>query len=174
MSKMRWQHLLHCQAQHAYVWYSISIQHIVIHEGYCQHGHIMLSLWLWSGSLGVSVDVFLWNGSQPAQSFFVCLCHWLYFICFFNYYFFFLHLLQRAHLLDNTEKLERSSRRLQAGYQIAVETGTYSVLDWVKMAWCVCVGGVFMIVVRMSERQQIVLLTCEVGRYVCLGLGWGG
>ncbi|CAG00939.1 unnamed protein product, partial [Tetraodon nigroviridis] len=30
---------------------------------------------------------------------------------------------QRAHLLDNTEKLERSSRRLQAGYQIAVETG---------------------------------------------------
>ncbi|XP_029703329.1 vesicle transport through interaction with t-SNAREs homolog 1A isoform X6 [Takifugu rubripes] len=28
----------------------------------------------------------------------------------------------RAHLLDNTEKLERSSRRLQAGYQIAVET----------------------------------------------------
>lgn len=31
-----------------------------------------------------------------------------------------------------------------------------------------------MIVVRMSERQQIVLLTCEVGRYVCLGLGWDG
>jgi len=30
---------------------------------------------------------------------------------------------QRAHLLDNTEKLERSSRRLEAGYQIAVETG---------------------------------------------------
>ncbi|XP_063073071.1 vesicle transport through interaction with t-SNAREs homolog 1A isoform X2 [Engraulis encrasicolus] len=29
---------------------------------------------------------------------------------------------QRAHLLDNTEKLERSSRRLAAGYQIAVET----------------------------------------------------
>ncbi|XP_029562421.1 vesicle transport through interaction with t-SNAREs homolog 1A isoform X4 [Salmo trutta] len=29
---------------------------------------------------------------------------------------------QRAHLLDNTEKLERSSRRLDAGYQIAVET----------------------------------------------------
>ncbi|XP_029703300.1 vesicle transport through interaction with t-SNAREs homolog 1A isoform X3 [Takifugu rubripes] len=29
---------------------------------------------------------------------------------------------ERAHLLDNTEKLERSSRRLQAGYQIAVET----------------------------------------------------
>ncbi|XP_070976617.1 vesicle transport through interaction with t-SNAREs homolog 1A-like isoform X2 [Oncorhynchus clarkii lewisi] len=28
----------------------------------------------------------------------------------------------RAHLLDNTEKLERSSRRLEAGYQIAVET----------------------------------------------------
>ncbi|TKS89685.1 Vesicle transport through interaction with t-SNAREs -like protein 1A [Collichthys lucidus] len=39
---------------------------------------------------------------------------------------------QRAHLLDNTEKLERSSRRLEAGYQIAVETGTYSVLDWVR------------------------------------------
>ncbi|KAM7170402.1 vesicle transport through interaction with t-SNAREs homolog 1A isoform 2-T3 [Macrochelys suwanniensis] len=31
---------------------------------------------------------------------------------------------QRAHLLDNTERLERSSRRLEAGYQIAVET------DW--------------------------------------------
>ncbi|KAL6086393.1 hypothetical protein STEG23_009574, partial [Scotinomys teguina] len=29
----------------------------------------------------------------------------------------------RAHLLDNTERLERSSRRLEAGYQIAVETG---------------------------------------------------
>ncbi|XP_056285755.1 vesicle transport through interaction with t-SNAREs homolog 1A isoform X1 [Pseudoliparis swirei] len=29
---------------------------------------------------------------------------------------------ERAHLLDNTEKLERSSRRLEAGYQIAVET----------------------------------------------------
>ncbi|KAK3559471.1 hypothetical protein QTP86_013648 [Hemibagrus guttatus] len=32
---------------------------------------------------------------------------------------------QRAHLLDNTEKLERSSRRLDAGYQIAVETGVF-------------------------------------------------
>uniref|UniRef100_A0A8C7GLL1 Vesicle transport through interaction with t-SNAREs 1A n=1 Tax=Oncorhynchus kisutch TaxID=8019 RepID=A0A8C7GLL1_ONCKI len=32
---------------------------------------------------------------------------------------------QRAHLLDNTEKLERSSRRLEAGYQIAVETGAH-------------------------------------------------
>ncbi|XP_016107270.1 vesicle transport through interaction with t-SNAREs homolog 1A isoform X2 [Sinocyclocheilus grahami] len=31
---------------------------------------------------------------------------------------------QRAHLLDNTERLERSSRRLEAGYQIAVETET--------------------------------------------------
>ncbi|MGH0150289.1 UNVERIFIED_CONTAM: hypothetical protein FKN15_017270 [Acipenser sinensis] len=29
---------------------------------------------------------------------------------------------QRSHLLDNAEKLERSSRRLEAGYQIAVET----------------------------------------------------
>ncbi|XP_018082717.1 vesicle transport through interaction with t-SNAREs homolog 1A isoform X1 [Xenopus laevis] len=29
---------------------------------------------------------------------------------------------ERAHLLDNTERLERSSRRLQAGYQVAVET----------------------------------------------------
>ncbi|XP_057213839.1 vesicle transport through interaction with t-SNAREs homolog 1A isoform X1 [Triplophysa rosa] len=29
---------------------------------------------------------------------------------------------ERAHLLDNTERLERSSRRLDAGYQIAVET----------------------------------------------------
>ncbi|XP_036754391.2 vesicle transport through interaction with t-SNAREs homolog 1A isoform X1 [Manis pentadactyla] len=29
---------------------------------------------------------------------------------------------QRAHLLDNTGRLERASRRLEAGYQIAVET----------------------------------------------------
>ncbi|XP_040217552.1 vesicle transport through interaction with t-SNAREs homolog 1A isoform X2 [Rana temporaria] len=29
---------------------------------------------------------------------------------------------ERAHLLDNTERLDRSSRRLEAGYQIAVET----------------------------------------------------
>ncbi|XP_066549638.1 vesicle transport through interaction with t-SNAREs homolog 1A isoform X3 [Amia ocellicauda] len=29
---------------------------------------------------------------------------------------------ERAHLLDNTERLERSSQRLEAGYQIAVET----------------------------------------------------
>ncbi|KAB0405727.1 hypothetical protein E2I00_001568, partial [Balaenoptera physalus] len=33
---------------------------------------------------------------------------------------------KRAHLLDNTERLERSSRRLEAGYQIAVETA----LEW--------------------------------------------
>nr|XP_048279264.1 vesicle transport through interaction with t-SNAREs homolog 1A isoform X7 [Myodes glareolus] len=33
---------------------------------------------------------------------------------------------QRAHLLDNTERLERSSRRLEAGYQIAVETASSS------------------------------------------------
>lgn len=37
-----------------------------------------------------------------------------------------LFLFQRAHLLDNTERLERSSRRLEAGYQIAVETGKNS------------------------------------------------
>lgn len=85
-------------------------------------------------------------GPSPLnQFFFLCLFLWF-------YLFFSLHLLQRAHLLDNTEKLERSSRRLEAGYQIAVETGTYSVLDWV----------------RMSERQQIVLLICEVGGYMCL------
>uniref|UniRef100_A0A9J8CPH3 Vesicle transport through interaction with t-SNAREs 1A n=1 Tax=Cyprinus carpio carpio TaxID=630221 RepID=A0A9J8CPH3_CYPCA len=35
---------------------------------------------------------------------------------------------QRAHLLDNTERLERSSRRLEAGYQIAVETGSVELL----------------------------------------------
>lgn len=68
-------------------------------------------------------------GPSPLNQFFslfftVCLFLWL--------NFFFLHLLQRAHLLDNTEKLERSSRRLEAGYQIAVETGAYSVfgLGW--------------------------------------------
>lgn len=35
--------------------------------------------------------------------------------------------------------------------------------------------GGFKIVVRMSERQQIVLLICEVGGYVCLCVcgGWG-
>lgn len=72
--------------------------------------------------------------------------------------------------MDNTEKLERSSGRLQAGYQIAVETGMYYVLDWVRMEWWG--GGVgvgFKIVVGMSERQQIVLLICVVGGYVCLG-----
>ncbi|XP_039991278.1 vesicle transport through interaction with t-SNAREs homolog 1A isoform X6 [Xiphias gladius] len=37
---------------------------------------------------------------------------------------------QRAHLLDNTEKLERSSRRLEAGYQIAVETGSSRIVSW--------------------------------------------
>ncbi|XP_050922106.1 vesicle transport through interaction with t-SNAREs homolog 1A isoform X4 [Lates calcarifer] len=37
---------------------------------------------------------------------------------------------ERAHLLDNTEKLERSSRRLEAGYQIAVETASpISILE---------------------------------------------
>ncbi|XP_045558412.1 vesicle transport through interaction with t-SNAREs homolog 1A isoform X5 [Salmo salar] len=36
---------------------------------------------------------------------------------------------QRAHLLDNTEKLERSSRRLDAGYQIAVETAALTTGD---------------------------------------------
>ncbi|XP_054061272.1 vesicle transport through interaction with t-SNAREs homolog 1A isoform X4 [Rissa tridactyla] len=35
---------------------------------------------------------------------------------------------ERAHLLDNTERLERSSRRLEAGYQIAVETDSRSNL----------------------------------------------
>ncbi|KAK1881230.1 Vesicle transport through interaction with t-SNAREs like 1A [Dissostichus eleginoides] len=38
----------------------------------------------------------------------------------------------RAHLLDNTEKLERSSRRLEAGYQIAVETDQFEAF---KNAW---------------------------------------
>ncbi|XP_014013902.1 vesicle transport through interaction with t-SNAREs homolog 1A isoform X3 [Salmo salar] len=36
---------------------------------------------------------------------------------------------ERAHLLDNTEKLERSSRRLDAGYQIAVETAALTTGD---------------------------------------------
>ncbi|KAM3849267.1 vesicle transport through interaction with t-SNAREs homolog 1A [Diretmus argenteus] len=65
---------------------------------------------------------------------------------------------ERAHLLDNTEKLERSSRRLEAGYQIAVETGTYSVLGLGRDG----VGRGFKIVLGMSERQQIVLLICEL------------
>lgn len=47
-----------------------------------------------------------------------------------DYFFFSLSLspflFQRAHLLDNTERLERSSRRLEAGYQIAVDTGKNS------------------------------------------------
>ncbi|XP_076419435.1 vesicle transport through interaction with t-SNAREs homolog 1A isoform X2 [Peromyscus maniculatus bairdii] len=37
---------------------------------------------------------------------------------------------QRAHLLDNTERLERSSRRLEAGYQIAVET---EQIGWISL-----------------------------------------
>lgn len=51
----------------------------------------------------------------------------LFCVCFCVFLFFPLHLLQRAHLLDNTEKLERSSRRLEAGYQIAVETGMFGL-----------------------------------------------
>jgi len=45
----------------------------------------------------------------------ILIVFFLYVVCF-----------QRAHLLDNTERLERSSRRLEAGYQIAVETGRHS------------------------------------------------
>ncbi|XP_032463836.1 vesicle transport through interaction with t-SNAREs homolog 1A isoform X13 [Phocoena sinus] len=41
---------------------------------------------------------------------------------------------QRAHLLDNTERLERSSRRLEAGYQIAVETAP-SVISRPKQSY---------------------------------------
>ncbi|KAK2530631.1 Vti1a [Columba guinea] len=39
---------------------------------------------------------------------------------------------QRAHLLDNTERLERSSRRLEAGYQIAVETALDCYSYWLE------------------------------------------
>ncbi|MED6238249.1 Vesicle transport through interaction with t-SNAREs 1A, partial [Ataeniobius toweri] len=42
---------------------------------------------------------------------------------------------QRAHLLDNTERLERSSRRLEAGYQIAVETAS-PIFFWMKTKAC--------------------------------------
>ncbi|XP_026968400.1 vesicle transport through interaction with t-SNAREs homolog 1A isoform X11 [Sagmatias obliquidens] len=44
---------------------------------------------------------------------------------------------ERAHLLDNTERLERSSRRLEAGYQIAVETEKRSIVIEI------CVKGIF-------------------------------
>lgn len=67
--------------------------------------------------------------------------------------------------MDNTEKLERSSRRLEAGYQIAVETGTCSLMDW-RRGETELGGRGFKIVVRMSEQQQIVLLICAVG--VCV------
>lgn len=74
-------------------------------------------------------------GPSPLNQFLFC-------VCFSGLSsFFFFYLLQRAHLLDNTEKLERSSRRLEAGYQIAVETGTYSVMDW-KRSGAVLGGGV--------------------------------
>uniref|UniRef100_A0A4W3I2N1 Vesicle transport through interaction with t-SNAREs 1A n=1 Tax=Callorhinchus milii TaxID=7868 RepID=A0A4W3I2N1_CALMI len=36
---------------------------------------------------------------------------------------------ERAFLLDNTERLERSSRRLEAGYQITVETGYFLLCE---------------------------------------------
>ncbi|XP_064451354.1 vesicle transport through interaction with t-SNAREs homolog 1A isoform X13 [Mirounga angustirostris] len=42
---------------------------------------------------------------------------------------------QRAHLLDNTERLERSSRRLEAGYQIAVETEHLAKLAFHQMQY---------------------------------------
>lgn len=83
-------------------------------------------------------------------------------------------MLQRAHLLDNTEKLERSSRRLEAGYQIAVETGAYSVLGLGEEGVRGCWRGGVKIVAGMSERQQIVLLICEVGGCVCLCVFEGG
>ncbi|XP_064451353.1 vesicle transport through interaction with t-SNAREs homolog 1A isoform X11 [Mirounga angustirostris] len=42
---------------------------------------------------------------------------------------------ERAHLLDNTERLERSSRRLEAGYQIAVETEHLAKLAFHQMQY---------------------------------------
>lgn len=36
---------------------------------------------------------------------------------------------QRARLLDNTEKLERGSRRLQDGYRVIMETGILYFLN---------------------------------------------
>uniref|UniRef100_A0A8C5PXH3 Vesicle transport v-SNARE N-terminal domain-containing protein n=1 Tax=Leptobrachium leishanense TaxID=445787 RepID=A0A8C5PXH3_9ANUR len=42
---------------------------------------------------------------------------------------------ERAHLLDNTERLERSSRRLEAGYQVAIETGKRSASEQIALAY---------------------------------------
>ena len=62
-----------------------------------------------------------------------------------------LHILfQRTRLLDNTEKLERSGRRLEEGYKMCVETGEeklfliillISVYLWLSTALLHCVYG---------------------------------
>lgn len=78
-----------------------------------------------------------------------------------------LYLLQRAHLLDNTEKLERSSRRLEAGYQIAVETGMYSGfgLGLEGVGWrCVGVGWDS----GEDERMKANCLAHIPGRWMCV------
>ena len=45
---------------------------------------------------------------------------------FFNV-FYFLHL-QRARLLDNTEQVERTGKRLEHGYRTCIETGIFNHL----------------------------------------------
>lgn len=58
--------------------------------------------------------------------------------------------------------------------KVITETGGRlpdSSRNWYVFCFGLGLGGsgvVFKIVVRMSERQQIVLLICEVGGYVCL------
>ncbi|CAD7686488.1 unnamed protein product [Nyctereutes procyonoides] len=57
---------------------------------------------------------------------------------------------ERAHLLDNTERLERSSRRLEAGYQIAVETENPSFI---------CVNFIFpLLFPRIIQNRILVVI----------------
>lgn len=42
--------------------------------------------------------------------------------------------MKRTRLLDNTERLDRSTRKLEQGYRIAVETGMFLLCGF-----CVCV-----------------------------------
>lgn len=64
-------------------------------------------------------------------------------------------------------------------WKVITETGGRlpdSSRNWYVFCFWIGVGKVwgFKIVVRMSERQQIVLLICEVGGYVCLCVCLGG
>uniref|UniRef100_A0A8D0L3W0 Vesicle transport through interaction with t-SNAREs 1A n=1 Tax=Sphenodon punctatus TaxID=8508 RepID=A0A8D0L3W0_SPHPU len=62
---------------------------------------------------------------------------------------------QRAHLLDNTERLERSSRRLEAGYQIAVETGKDSESEQIVLLMHSILDGFVRSAIRVLRKSVL-------------------